>query len=104
MWTIAGGRGISFLGDEFAMLALAFRAKDQLGHFGVAAVLLAGTVPMILGAPWAGLLVDRVRTRPILLSALGLQVAICIALAIVSGWVDLVLIACLLYTSPSPRD
>ena len=95
VWTIAGGRGISFLGDEFAMLALAFRAKDQLGHFGVAAVLLAGTVPMILGAPWAGLLVDRVRTRPILLSALGLQVAICMALAIVNGWVDLVLIAAL---------
>ena len=95
VWIIAGGRGISFLGDEFAMLALAFRAKDQLGHFGVAAVLLAGTVPMILGAPWAGLLVDRVRTRPILLSALGLQVAICMALAIVNGWVDLVLIAAL---------
>ena len=95
LWIIAGGRGISFLGDEFAILALAFRAKDQLGHFGVAAVLLAGTVPMILGAPWAGLLVDRIRTRPILLSALALQMAICVALSSMRGWVDLVLIAAL---------
>jgi MFS family permease len=95
LWIIAAGRGISFLGDEFAMLALAFRAKDQLGHFGVAAVLLAGTVPMILGAPWAGLLVDRIRTRPILLYALACQVVICLALATVNGWVDLALIAAL---------
>jgi len=95
VWIIATGRGISFLGDEFAMLALAFRAKAQLGHLGVAAVLLAGTVPMILGAPWAGLLVDRVRTRPILLRALAAQVVICSGLAVVNGWVDLLLIAAL---------
>ena len=30
-------RAISFLGDEVAVLAIAFRAKAELGHFGVAA-------------------------------------------------------------------
>lgn len=77
------------------MLALAFRAKAELGHLGVALVLVAGTVPMIVGAPWGGLLVDRVRTRPIVLVSLALQASVCLALASVRGWVDLALIATL---------
>ena len=47
---------------------MAFRAKAELGHFGVAAILIAGTLPMLVLAPFSGLLVDRVRTRPLLVT------------------------------------
>jgi MFS family permease len=75
------GRGISFLGDEVALLTMAFRAKSELGHFGVASILIAGALPLLLLAPFAGLLVDRVRTRPLLVSATLAQAGLCVALA-----------------------
>jgi MFS family permease len=69
------------LGDEVALLAMAFRAKAELGHFGVAAILIAGAVPLLVLAPFAGLLVDRVRTRPLLVLVTIAQAGICVALA-----------------------
>jgi len=72
---------VSFLGDEVALLAMAFRAKAELGHFGVAAILIAGAVPLLVLAPFAGLLVDRVRTRPLLVLVTIAQAGICVALA-----------------------
>jgi MFS family permease len=72
---------VSFLGDEVALLAMAFRAKAELGHFGVAAILIAGAVPLLVLAPFAGLLVDRVRTRPLLVFVTLAQARICVALA-----------------------
>ena len=92
---IAVGRGLSILGDQVALITLAFRAKAELGHFGLAAIALAGTLPLLVLAPWAGLLVDRVRTRPILLMTLVVQGLLCIGLALVSGWWLLALIAAL---------
>jgi MFS family permease len=78
---IAVGRAVSFLGDEVALLAIAFRAKAELGHFGVAAILIAGAVPLLVLAPFAGLLVDRVRTKPLLVSVTVVQAGLCVALA-----------------------
>jgi MFS family permease len=78
---IAVGRGISFLGDEVALLAMAFRAKAELGHFGVAAILIAGALPLLLLAPISGLIVDRVRARPLLVGVTLAQAALCAALA-----------------------
>lgn len=78
---VALGRGLSFLGDEVALLAIAFRAKAELGHFGVAAILIAGAVPLLVLAPFAGLLVDRVRTKPLLVTVTALQAGLCVALA-----------------------
>lgn len=78
---IAVGRAISFLGDEVALLAIAFRAKDELGHFGVAAILIAGFVPLLVLSPFTGLVVDRFRARPILVGVSVLQCAICLGLA-----------------------
>lgn len=78
---VAIGRGVSFLGDEVALLAMAFRAKTELGHFGVAAILIAGAVPLLMLAPFAGLLVDRIRTRPLLISVTTVQAGLCVALA-----------------------
>ena len=89
------GRAVSILGDQIALFALLFRAKHDLGHIGVALVILAGTVPLVVAAPWAGLLVDSIRTKPILLSALMVQLVTCLALAFTHGWWSLVLIAVL---------
>ena len=73
---VSVGRGISILGDQIALYALLFRAKSEIGHMGVALVILAGTVPLVLLAPWAGQLVDTVRTLPILLITLCTQLAL----------------------------
>jgi MFS family permease len=78
---IAAGRAVSFLGDEVALLAIAFRAKAELGHLGVAGVLVAGAAPLVLLAPVAGLVVDRLRTRGLLIAVTMLQAALCAALA-----------------------
>jgi MFS family permease len=92
---IGVGRGVSFLGDEVALLAMAFRAKAQLGHFGVAAILIAGALPLLLLAPFAGLLVDRVRTRPLLVGVTLVQAGLCVALAFSSSALLVPLIALL---------
>lgn len=89
---VSVGRGISILGDEVAIFALLFRAKHDLGHIGVALVILAGTVPLVLLAPWAGQLVDSVRTRPILLTSLFAQFALCVALIFTSDYWSLLCI------------
>jgi MFS family permease len=81
LYAISAGRAVSFLGDEVALLAMAFRAKAELGHFGVAAILIAGMVPLLAFSPISGLLVDRVRTRPLLVAVSTLQAATCVALA-----------------------
>jgi MFS family permease len=78
---VAGGRAISFLGDEVALLAMLFKGKAELGHMGIAAVLIAGMVPLLVLSPVAGLIVDRVRTRPLLLVVSLTQASLCVALA-----------------------
>ncbi len=92
---IATARAISLLGDEIALLALLFRAKGELGHWGVAAMLIAGTAPLVLFGPFAGLLVDRVRVRPLLIATLTAQAITCVALAFSSGIALLALIGLL---------
>ena len=79
---IALGRGISFLGDEVALLTMAFRARSELGHFGVASIMIAGALPLLVLAPFSGLLVDRVRTRPLLVTATIVQASLCVALGV----------------------
>lgn len=74
-------RAVSFLGDEVALLAMAFRAKDLFGHFGVMGILVAGIAPMLLLSPVSGLVVDRVRARPLLVGVGTLQAALCVGLA-----------------------
>ncbi len=78
---VAVARGVSFLGDEVALLAMMFRAKASLGHFGVMAILMAGVAPLLLLSPVSGLLVDRVRARPLLTIVGTVQAAVCVGLA-----------------------
>jgi MFS family permease len=64
--------GLSALGDELALIALAIRVHDLYpahstkAGLAVAAVLLVGLLPLVVLAPFAGLVVDRVENVRIL--------------------------------------
>ena len=61
---IAIARAISLLGDELAVFALMLREKHNGGGaLSIAAILIAGQLPLILLSPWAGTVVDRVPVR-----------------------------------------
>jgi len=69
------------LGDEVAVIALALWASHQ-GHgtLAVAALFMAATLPQLLAAPWAGLLVDRLPARRLIATVSALQALVCLAL------------------------
>jgi MFS family permease len=78
---VAAGRGVSMLGDEVAVIALALWASHQgRGTLAVAALFMAATLPQLLAAPWAGLLVDRLPARLLIATVSLLQGAVCLAL------------------------
>ena len=73
-------RGVSFLGDFVAMIALYLRLAP-LGHaWAIAALSIAGTLPLVLLSPVAGHVIDRTPAKR-LLTALGLvEAALCVGL------------------------
>ena len=86
VYLVASARAVSYCGDMLAAtaLVLALQARGA-GGFAIAAVLLASSVPMVLLAPLAGRLADRVDSR-ILLTGVGLaQAAVCGVLAYATG-------------------
>ena len=75
-------RALSLFGDEVAVIVLVLRLHDHgAGAWGVAGVLAAGAVPVVLVSPVAGLLADRWDSRGLLLAATALQVLVCTLLA-----------------------
>jgi MFS family permease len=73
-------------GDGLAMIALANRVyQSSHASWAVAAVFLALTVPITTLAPIAGLLLDRLPTRPVLVAAAAVEAAVAIGLAVASG-------------------
>lgn len=78
----AGARGLSTAGDMLAATALVLAMQSQgFGGTAVAALLTASTLPMVLFAPLAGRIVDRVDSRFLLLVVGLLQAACCLAMA-----------------------
>jgi MFS family permease len=80
---LALSNGLSSLGDELALVALTikvFELSDGSG-IAVAAVLLAGIVPLVLFAPFAGLIVDKTETTGTLALASAAQALIAVGLA-----------------------
>jgi MFS family permease len=71
-------RAMSLLGSELTVIALVLREKDA-GPSVVATLFILGTLPLILFAPWAGLIADRFATRRVIPVA-----AVCQALLILS--------------------
>jgi MFS family permease len=86
LWVAVSARSVSLLGDQAAVVALALRLTNR-GEppWTVAALLIAGLVPLVLFAPLAGRLIDTVDSRRLLVTAGVAQVLLCTALVAVSG-------------------
>jgi len=63
-----GGQALSLLGDSALWLAMGVWVKSLTGSSGAAGLVFMAIVLPALAAPAAGLLVDRVRRRPLLLA------------------------------------
>jgi len=62
---MAIARAFSMLGSELTLFTLVFREKEQ-GPAPVAALFIAGTLPMIIFSPWAGTIADRFSTKQVI--------------------------------------
>ena len=84
MYLAAGARGISTCGDFLAATALTL-ALQQAGASGttISALMLAASIPLVVLAPVAGRIADRVDSRLVLVTTGSVQAAICVALAFV---------------------
>jgi MFS family permease len=73
-------------GDGLAMIALANRVyQGSHASWAVAAVFLAVTVPITVLAPLAGLLLDRLPPRPVLVTAAAVEAVVALAITQVTG-------------------
>ena len=66
-WLAATARGMSLMGDAVAYVCLVWRMKEH-GTVAVTALTLAMAIPMVVAAPWAGLLADRVSAKRIVIT------------------------------------
>jgi len=80
-----GLQAVISAGDGLALVALASRVYEGSHAWAVAAVFLAVTIPITVLAPLAGLLLDRLPARPVLIAAAAVQAATALALTQVSG-------------------
>jgi MFS family permease len=69
---VSGGGTVSAFGNSVTLIVLLLHAQ-KISPLAVSGVLVASMVPVALGAPLAGLLVDRLRNRRLLIAALLLQ-------------------------------
>jgi MFS family permease len=75
-------RAVSLLGDEAAVIALSLRLHDNGGGASaIAALLVAGFLPLVVLAPVAGAIVDRFDSRRLLVSTSVAQAALCLVLS-----------------------
>lgn len=78
---VAAGRGASVVGDEVVVVALALWASHRAsGPLVVAGLVMAASLPQLLAAPVAGLLVDRLPSRRLIATTSAVQALVCLAL------------------------
>lgn len=83
---VVSAKAISLLGDEVAAVALVLRLQAHgAGPRGVAALLIAGMLPLLLFAGPVGRLVDHVDSRRLLVLSGLLQAVVCSVLASVGS-------------------
>jgi MFS family permease len=81
-----GLQAVISTGDGLVLVALASLVYHQGSHaWAVAAVFLAVTIPITALAPLAGLLLDRLPARPVLITAAAVQAVTALVLTQVSG-------------------
>ncbi|MET8039606.1 MFS transporter [Micromonospora sp. NPDC005215] len=84
VWLAATARGTTICGDFLAATALALALQGAgAGGLAVSGLLLAATLPLVVLAPLAGRLADRVDSRTLLVTIGLLQTVICALLAVV---------------------
>ncbi|KOV81073.1 hypothetical protein ADL03_30100 [Nocardia sp. NRRL S-836] len=81
---VAAGAAVSEFGNALSLLVLLFWATP-VSPLLVAAILIAQLLPVVLGAPLAGALVDRLPNRRLLIAALPFQGVAIAAIAPVMG-------------------
>jgi MFS family permease len=83
-----GGQALSLFGDSALLLVLGIWAKDLTGSSAAAGLVILAVVAPSLLAPLTGLLVDRVRRRPLLIATNVLTAAAVLPLLAVDGHDD----------------
>lgn len=84
LYVAASARGVAVLGNEIAITALMLQFYDQgAGGWGIAALVAAGMVPMVVFAPVIGLLIDRYDSRMLIVVSGLWQSASCLLLVFV---------------------
>jgi len=82
LWLAVVARAVSLLGDEAAVIALTLRLHDSgRGAGAIAALFVAGMLPLVVLAPLAGRLVDRYDSRRLLVWSGLAQAVVCAVLA-----------------------
>jgi MFS family permease len=83
---VAPARALNFLAAELVLVTLLLLAHDAgWGSAGTAAVLAVSALPLAVGAPLAGLVVDRVDSKVLTVAASTWQAAACLAMALAGG-------------------
>jgi MFS family permease len=94
---LAGAVGISALGDMVAVVPVALHLQERTGSgLVVAAVFVALWAPIVALAGPAGLLVDRVDPRRVLIAAALAQAAVASVLAFTDGTAAVLVLLALL--------
>ena len=77
---LAGLRGVTFLGDSVALITLYLRLAP-VGHaWAIAALSIAGTLPLVVLSPLAGQVVDRLPAKRLLTQLGFAEAAICVGI------------------------
>jgi MFS family permease len=91
--------GLTSLGDELALIALTIKVAELTDSgLAVAALLLAGLLPLVIFAPAAGVIVDNFETRRSLVIASGVQALLAVWLAFAGGLPAILMLSFLLGT------
>ncbi|CRK58694.1 transporter, putative [Alloactinosynnema sp. L-07] len=88
---VASGSAVSMFGTAVTLIVLLLHAKT-FGSFAVVSVLIAEFVPVTLGAPLAGLLVDRLPNRRLMIIGQVVQAGAVIGVVAVLHTLPLVLV------------
>lgn len=95
LWILIGARAVSAAGDDAAMVALLLIGQ-RTGASGVAAILIAWTLPAVAVSQVTGPLVDRALGRGLLAWTSMGQILLCLALSTARGFVPVLILAGLL--------
>lgn len=97
VYVATGARGVSVCGDFLAATALALALQSAgAGGVAVAGLMIAAALPLVVLAPVAGRLADRVDSRTLLIAVGLAQAAVCAALAYAQRPALIIVLAALL--------